>query len=137
MSELVFTDAFVSVDGNDISDHVKSVTLNYSADAPDNTVMGDDTKSGAAGGLKNWDISIEVLQDFAASQIDSIFFPLVGTAFTVILRPVKSTVVGAGNPNYTGTGLLTTFNPIGGSVGDLATTSISIQSAGTLSRAVA
>lgn len=133
MAELVFTDGHVSVDSNDISDHVKSVTVNYSAEMQDNTAMADTTKS-SIGGLKSWSVEIEVMQDFAAANIDSILFPLVGTTFVVAVRPTSS-AVGATNPEYTGTGILESYPPIGGSVGDLATTSITIQCAGTLSRA--
>ena len=134
MGAFVFTDAFVSVDGNDISDHVKSVTINYSSELQDDTVMGDDTRS-RLGGLKDWSMDIEALNDFASSQIDAILFPLVGTTFTVIIRPVNTGGVSSTNPNYTGTGILESYNPLGGSVGDLAMTTPTIQSAGTLSRA--
>jgi hypothetical protein len=43
--------------------------------------------------------------------------------------------VGADNPNFTGNGLISSYPPIGGSVGDLAATTVSIVAAGTLSRA--
>lgn len=133
MAQLILEDAFVSVDGNDISSSVKSVTVNYSAEMQDDTTMGDDTKSNK-GGLKNWSAEVELLQDFAAGELDSILFPLVGTTVVVIFRPT-SAVVGASNPNYTGNGTVESYPPLGGTVGDLASTTISIQPAGTLSRA--
>ena len=135
MAKTVLTDAFVSVGGNDISDHVRTVTLNYSAEEQDDTTMGDDTRTNL-GGLKTWSLDIEVANDFAASQVDSIIFPLVGTQVAVVFRPT-SAAVGAGNPEYSGTGMLSTYNPVGQSVGDLATAPITIVSAGTLARAVA
>lgn len=133
MAQLILEDAFVSVDGNDISSSVKSVTVNYSAEMQDDTTMGDDTKSNK-GGLKNWSAEVELLQDFAAGELDSILFPLVGTTVVVIFRPT-SAAVGASNPNYTGNGTVESYPPLGGTVGDLASTTISIQPAGTLSRA--
>ena len=133
MAQLILEDAFVSVDGNDISASVKSVTVNYSAEMQDDTTMGDDTKSNK-GGLKNWSAEVELLQDFAAGELDSILFPLVGTTVVVIFRPT-SAVVGPSNPNYTGNGTIESYPPLGGTVGDLASTTISIQPAGTLSRA--
>lgn len=135
MAKTVLTDAFVSVGGNDISDHVRTVTLNYSAEELDDTTMGDDTRTNL-GGLKTWSLDLEVANDFAASQIDSLMFPLVGTQVAVVFRPT-SAPVGAGNPEYSGTGMLSTYNPVGQSVGDLATAPITIVSAGTLARAVA
>lgn len=134
MAPRVLTDAFVSVDGNDISDHVKSVTINYGSETQDNTVMGDDTRS-RIGGLKDWSVTIQVVNDWAASEVDSVLFPLVGTTFTVIVRPDNSEGVSATNPNYTGTGILESYPPLGNAVGELAESGVTIQSAGTLSRA--
>lgn len=135
MAKLVLTDAFVSVGGNDISCDVRTVTLNYAAEEVDATVMCDDTRTNL-GGLKTWSLELEIANDFAATDVDSIMFPLVGTQVAVIFRP-NSAAVGASNPQYSGTGMLSTYNPVGGSVGDLATAPITIVSAGTLARTVA
>lgn len=133
MATKVLTDAFVELNSTDLSDHVKSVTLNYEAEMQDDTVMGDDTRSNK-GGLKNWSVDIEFVQDWAASEVDATLFSLVGTTFTVVLRSDSATV-GATNPEYSGTGILESYPPLDNSVGELATTSVTIQPAGTLSRA--
>lgn len=136
MPSLVLTDAFVSINAVDVSASVRSVTINYAAEMVDETAMSATTRTNK-GGLKTWSMDIEFKQDFAASPApDVVLFPLVGTTFTVIVRPVKGTVVGATNPNYTGTGILESYNPLTNSVGDLATAPITIQSAGALSRAI-
>lgn len=134
MAAFVYDDAFVSINGVDLSDHVRSVTLDYKAELQDDTAMGDTTRS-KLGGLKDWSLQVEFNQDFAASSVDVSLFSLVGSTFTVIVRPDKSTAVGATNPNFTGTGILESYPPISGGVGELATTSVSIQAAGALSRA--
>ncbi len=136
MSKLVFTDAFVSFNAVDLSASVKSVTLDYSAEALDITAMGDSTHI-RLGGLKDWSASVEFHQDYAAGSVDATLFPLVGTTATLMIRPVKSTVVGPTNPNYTGTALLESYSPVGGAVGEVAATSASFQAASTLTRAVA
>lgn len=136
MPSLALIDAFVSINAIDMSASVRSVSINYAAELLDETTMGDTTRENK-GGLKTWSMDIEFKQDFAASPApDVLLFPLVGTTFTVIVRPVKATVVGATNPNYTGTGILESYNPLGNSVGDLAVAPITIQSAGPLTRAV-
>lgn len=135
MAEFVFTDAFVTIDGVDLSDHVRSVTVNYSADMQDDTAMGDGTRS-RLGGLKDWSVDVEFNQDFASSSVDDTLFPLVGTSFVVAVRPT-SAARSATNPEYSGTGILESYPPLGGAVGDLSTSSITIQSAGTLSRLTA
>lgn len=134
MSAFVFTDASVTINSVDLSDHVKSVSVDYSAAAEDDTVMGDDTKSSIAG-LLEWSMSVEFAQDHAASKVDATLFPLIGAAaFTVIVRPTSASV-SATNPNFTGSAILTSYPPMGGGVGDFATTTAEFASAGTLSRA--
>jgi hypothetical protein len=125
MAQRIFSDAFFSIGGVDLSDHVKSVTLNYSAQNQDDTVMGDDTISGA-GGLKEWGMTVEFVQDYAAAKVDATIFPMVGTTQACILRADNSEGVSATNPNFTGTGLVTDYIPAGGSVGDLLMTTINI-----------
>lgn len=140
MPKKVLDDAFVSINGVDLSDHVKSVTLNYSAEMLDDTAMGDDTKS-SLGGLKNWSAEVEFHQDYAAASVDATLFPLVGATFVFIARADKSDGVSATNPNYTATGVLASYTPLGGSHGELMATSVSINPAGganaTLTRATA
>lgn len=134
MSTFVLTNAHVTIDGNDVSDHVSQVTLPYGCDEVDDTHMGDDTHESKAG-LKTWSADIEFSQDFAASNLDSILFPLVGAAaVTIIIRPTAA-VVGTGNPNFTGSAILSSYPILGGSVGDKSKTTVHFGSAGTLSRA--
>jgi len=135
MSHLVLTDAFVSINAVDLSAHVRAVTVNYSSELQDDTNMADTTRV-RLGGLLDWSFEVEFAQDFAAALVDATLFPLVGVTTTVLARPT-SAAVSATNPNYTGTGILETYPPLGNSVGELATTSVTFQAAGVLSRAVA
>jgi hypothetical protein len=133
MASLAFTNASVVLNSVDLSDHVKSVTLNYSAAMLDDTAMGDTTKKNK-GGLKDWSLNVEFKQDYAAASVDATLFPLVGSTFTVAVKPVN-TATSATNPQYSGTGILESYPPIAGGVGNLAAASVTIQAAGTLSRA--
>lgn len=133
--ETVLTDASVVVNGVDLSDHVRSLTLQYNADAVDKTAMGDTTRN-RTGGLKDWSVSIEFNQDFAANEVDATLFPLVGSTFTFTGKPT-SAAVSATNPSFSGSALLESYQPINGSVGDLHTTSVSLVAAGDLTRATA
>lgn len=136
MAKIVLKDASVVVGGNDISDHVSSVTLTYEADAVEKTAMGDDTHNNIGGTLKNWSLEAELHSDYAVAELDSILFPLVGTEVSVVVK-ATSAAVGASNPSYTGQGIVTSYPPLGGSVGDLATGSLSVAPAGDLARAIA
>jgi hypothetical protein len=135
MATLIFDNASVTVNSVDLSDHVKTATIKYSADAQEDTAMGDDTHS-KKGGLFDWSIDLEFYQDYASSKVDATLFSLVGTTFTVIVRPDAGSVSST-NPNFTGTGILTSYQPVGGSVGDLMMAPVTIEAAGTLSRATA
>ena len=134
MGKLVLTDAFLSINGVDLSNDVQSVTLNYEAEEQDSTTMGDDTRE-MLGGLKNWSMDVSFAQDFAASQVDVTLFSIVGSQVAIILRTDNAAGVGVTNPNYTGTGLISSYSPIGNSVGDLAVAPVTIKAAGTLTRA--
>jgi hypothetical protein len=132
MGTLVLTDASVIINAVDLSDHVRSVTINYSADMVEDTNMGDDTHL-MKGGLKNWSMDIEFSQDYAAANVDATLFPLVGAEFTVAVQPTSG-AISATNPSYGGTGILESYTPIGGSIGELLVAPITIQAAGTLVR---
>ena len=134
MSEKILIDPFFSIGGVDLSDHVKSVTLNYGADTPELTAGGDDTHLFAAGGLKTWEMSIEFNQDYASGSVDATLFSAIGTSVALVLRP-DSAVVGVANPQYTANGILSGYDPLAGSVGEVIGTPCKLVAAGTLARA--
>uniref|UniRef100_A0A6M3K3X1 Uncharacterized protein n=1 Tax=viral metagenome TaxID=1070528 RepID=A0A6M3K3X1_9ZZZZ len=134
MATCVLTDAYVSWHSQDLSDHVKGGTLVYEAEALDDTAMGDTTRSNA-GGLKNWHADIEFYADEASNKVQQLFFADMGTAQTLIVRPVGGTVVGPTNPNYTGVGIPTSIPLVSGSVGEMQMAPVHIACAGTLARA--
>jgi hypothetical protein len=135
MAHFVFTDGYVSINAVVLSAHVKSVTLDYSAELQDDTSMGDTTRE-RKGGLKDWSVGVEFFQDFAASQVDATLFALVGTTFTVEVRPTSG-ARSATNPGYSGTGILESYQPIGSEIGAMAMAPVTIQAAGVLSRLTA
>lgn len=132
MATFAFTDAKVTINSVDLSDHVRQVKLSVEADDLENTAMGASYKS-RIGGLKDWSVDIEFNQDFASSKVDATLFPLIGTVTTIAIVPVNTTVA-ATNPEYSGSVLVKEYAPMDGSVGDLATTSFTWPGAGTLTR---
>ncbi len=126
MATLVLTDAKVCIDGTaalattDVSDWVKSVTINYSADMLEDTAMGDTTHSKLPG-LKDWSMDFEFYQDFVDDGLDedmTLWF-MAGTSVNVEVR-ATSAVRGATNPAYCGLGQIESWTPIAGSVGEMA-----------------
>ena len=142
MAELIWNDAFFSIDNSagtpvELSDHVRSLTLNYGAELLEITAMGDGARDRIAG-YRDWSIEVEFNQDFAAASVDATIFDLVGHANTqsIVIRPVESTVVGPTNPEYQGEVRVESYPPVGGGVGEVLTTSVTLQGSDTLTRAV-
>ena len=124
MAQLVLTDATISVNSVALATRANSVSLNYEIEAVESTAFGDSGRK-YVGGLQNLTCDIEFQQDFAASNVEATVFPLVGTSTTVVIKPTSS-AVGATNPSYTLTGtFLSAHTPVSGSIGELATTSLS------------
>lgn len=136
-SGFVLKDAYVQIDGVDLSAQVTSVTLNANTETPDSTTMGATARE-RIHGLVDWSVDVTFKQNFAAGSVDAILSDLIGSsAFPITVRPVASDVVSATNPNYTGQVIMETYQPIQGAVGDLATTTVTFRSAGPLTRAIA
>lgn len=137
MAEVVYTNAHLTINGVDLSDHVRQLTIEYSAELQDKTAMGDDTRANLAG-LKDYTVTAEFNQDYAAGEVDATLFSLVGAAqFAVIMRP-DAGVVSATNPQYTANMLLENYQPMGGTVGDMHVSPITMRpgsSGQTLARA--
>jgi len=133
VASFAFTDASVTINSVDLSDHVRSVTLNIEAEDLEDTAMGDTFRS-RIGGLKDWSIDIEFNQDFAASEVDATIFPLLGTVVAVEGRPPRSSVCSS-NPQFSRHPLVGEYNPLDCSVRHLETTSVSWPGAGALTRA--
>ena len=85
-------------------------------------------------GFKDWSLECEFYQDYAASSVDAVLWALYGTtSFTVGIRATTAANSGT-NPYYNGPVILPTYTPIGGTVGEMAMTSVTFEGAGTLTR---
>lgn len=132
MSLTVYRNARIEVNGVDLSDHCRSLTVNFSSAMLDATAMGADTKINK-GGLFAWTIDADFNQDEAAANVDATLFPLVGVTSCIEVRPFNtcSTVI---NPRLFGIGILASYPPMGGAVGSLLVTKAQFQAAGSLGR---
>jgi hypothetical protein len=132
MATQVLTNALVLVNAVDLSDHVKQVELSQSVDMQDVTAMGADTKL-TKPGLKDWTLKITFHQDYAGSKVDATISPLIGTTTTFEVRPVNA-ARSATNPGWTGTGSISSYNPVAGGVGDEQLAAVTIEAASSLVR---
>ena len=113
----------IKVNSVDLSDHVTAVTLNRSFDELEVTAMGD-TAHKFVKGLEASSVTIDFLNDTAASNVLATLQAAYGTTVTVVLLQTKGTAVSATNPLYTFTCLINNLTDINGAVGDIGTQSI-------------
>ncbi len=126
MGKIILKDCYISVDGNDLSDHVSSVEVTLSKDDVDTTNFSGGGREHMAG-LKDDQFKITFQQDFDAASVDSILYPLWDdeTEFPVVVR-AHSTAVGPDNPSYSGTCVLMEYAPLSGAVGKLSETDVKL-----------
>lgn len=96
---------------------VKGAVVQVDVDKLDRTAMGNLWKR-VIGGLIEGGLNINMIDDVAASSIDSLIWPLLGTIVAFEVR-LSTAAVGVNNPKFTGSVLVAGTN-IGGQVGELA-----------------
>jgi hypothetical protein len=136
MARIVLTNAYVTINSVDVSDHVASVTLNSSIDVIETTAFGTSGARSRVGGLADNSITLEFHQDYASGSIEATVYPLLGTTTTVVVKPNGGTT-SATNPSYTCTALVSEWTPLNGAVGELATASVSWPVSGAVTKATA
>jgi hypothetical protein len=125
-------DVQVTVNSVDLTDHVTSVTFTRSLDT---TAMGDSNIT-RIGGLQDGSVSIEFLQDFAASEVYATIDTLLGTTTTVEVTPTSG-ALSAENPKKSVSCLVTEVPFIDGGVADLATISVTWPTSGPVTTTIA
>ena len=136
MPRIVLTNAFISVGGVDLSDLVASVTLNETFDIVETTAFSSTAAKTRVAGLEDNSITLEFHQDYATGEVEQTIYPLLGTAAAVIVKPNGSST-SAFNPSYTCSAIISEWTPINGSVGELATASVTWPVTGAITKAVA
>ncbi len=124
----VLKDAFVVINAVDLSDHVASVNLSYSAAILETPVMGDAAQRRIVG-LKDCSAEIEFRQDFDAAKVDATLFPLVGVSTALRIRKSKTDAISATNPEYQFNGILGELPLVSGSVGEVHNVSVTFANA--------
>ncbi len=133
MPEHVLTDASAVINAVDLSDHISEIRINYAAEIQDKTAMGAASR-GKLPGLLDWSVEITFNQDYDAAKVDATLFPLVGAAAFTCTFKSTSAAVSATNPSFSGNCLLESYQPIGGSIGEIHRAPITLPGDGTLSR---
>jgi hypothetical protein len=142
MARIVLTDANVLFATNDISTYISSISLSTSYDVIDTTGI---STTGAArtrvAGLADNSITIEFYQDFADNLLEELVNgtnTTNGTVGLVVAMQVKPTsaATSASNPKYNFNALIAEWQPLSGSVGELATVSVTWPISGPITKAI-
>lgn len=136
MPKMVLLAEYISINSNVLNEYTKKAELTVEVEEKDVTNYASLGWKEVIGGLKSGELSCEFLQDFAATELDSIMWPLLGTVVPFEVRADQA-AVGASNPKWTGSILINGWNPLTGSVGDEATVSLGFPTSGAVTRATA
>ncbi|WP_411132737.1 hypothetical protein [Streptomyces sp. 030-HV] len=131
---MVLTAEFLSINSNDLSEYTRKAELAVEVEDKDVTNYKSAGWKEVVGGLKSGELGCEFLQDLAATKLDAIMWPLLGTVVPFEVRADQA-AVGTSNPAYKGNILINGWNPITGSVGDEATVAVDFPTSGAVTRA--
>lgn len=138
MAKIVLTNAYILLgDTYDISSYVTNLSLSTTHDIIETTQFGDIYKTRIAG-LGDNQASFEFLQDFSSTIVnpgglENVIYPLIGTAINCKIRPINTTV-SASNPQYSFSLLISEWQPLSASVGELSTASVSWPISGAITK---
>jgi len=131
---LVLTNVAVTFGATDISSYVTSVTLGSTFEVVETTAFGNTARTRVAG-LADNSVSLELQQDYATSALESVIYPTLGTAVSITVKPVAGATSSA-NPAYSFSALISEWTPLNGSVGELATASVTWPISGVITKTV-
>ena len=137
MARIVLTDAKVTINSVNLSDHIASITINQSNDVVETTAFSSTAAKTRVAGLADNSVTLEFHQDFASSNVEATINgspSLVGTVTAIVVTPTSGSV-SATNPSYSFNALVSEWTPLSGSVGELSTASVTWPISGAITKA--
>jgi carbohydrate-binding DOMON domain-containing protein len=128
--------AACTINSVDLSDQLTNAVLTYTAEALEATSLADVARKYVAG-LQNNEITVTLMQSYAATETEATVYNLVGTTTTIVLSPTAAGIAtpSASSPRYTLSGAyLASHTPITSTVGELSMVELTFQG-GTLAKA--
>lgn len=133
MAKIVLTDAKVTINSVNLSDHINSITLETKDEIIETSSFGSTAKTRVAG-LADNSVTLDFIQDFAASAVEATIYPLLGTSTSIVIKPVATTTTTT-NPTYTVSAIVSEWSPLKGGIGQLSTASVTWPVSGTIAKA--
>lgn len=130
MAHFVATNAYLSVNAVDLSDQVESLSWPLTTDSVEDTTMGATARSYLAG-LNDSTLTVNFRSDFAANEVYATLSGVYtgGAAVAVAVRAVNTTI-SATNPEAQANAILTSWDPMALSIGDVSDTPVTFQITG-------
>ena len=135
MAKQVLTNVAVTFGtaSTDISAYVTSITLSTTANEVVTSAMGSSAMTRIQGMIDN-SVTIELQQDYPT--IEKLFWDAftAGTAVPMTVKPNGTAAASSTNPSYAFSVLPTSWTPVNGAIGDLATVSITYPISGAITK---
>ena len=143
----VFRNGFIQVNGVNLSDHAREISLEMSTAELQADVHGGGNGLTIVAGLEDWTVTATFLQDFAAGSVDATVGAMaIGatggaaqptTGVPIIVGGDSVAAVSSTNPRYSGNCIVTTYQPFGsGGHGTLMETSCTFRPSSVLTRRI-
>lgn len=118
--------------GSDLSVYCTSVSIPLTIATQDGTNFGSGAFRVTLGGIKSTDVSLSFNNDFAASALNDILRTTLGGLGSQVYLDIKPTSAARSvtNPSYVFAVLLTSIQPVSGSVGNINAMSLTWPSTG-------
>ena len=135
MAKQVLTNVAVTFGtaATDISAYVTSITLSTTANEVVTSAMGSSAVTRIQGMIDN-SVTVELQQDYPT--IEKLFWDAftAGTAVPMTVKPNGTAAASSTNPSYAFSALPTSWTPVNGAIGDLATVSITYPISGAITK---
>ena len=135
MAKQVLTNVAVTFGtaSTDISAYVTSITLSTTAAEVMTSAMGSSAMTRIQGMIDS-SVTIELQQDYPT--IEKLFWDAftAGTAVPMTVKPNGTAAASSSNPSYAFSALPTSWTPVNGAIGDLATVSITYPISGAITK---
>lgn len=135
MAKQVLTNVAVTFGtaATDISAYVTSITLSTTAAEVVTSAMGSSAMTRIQGMIDN-SVTVELQQDYPT--IEKLFWDAftAGTAVPMTVKPNGTAAASSTNPSYAFSVLPTSWTPVNGAIGDLATVSITYPISGAITK---
>ena len=117
----------------DISGYISSITLSTTAAEVVTSAMGSSAVTRIQGMIDS-SVTLELQQDYPT--IEKLFWDAfsAGTAVPMTVKPNGTAAAGSTNPQYAFSVLPTSWTPVAGAIGDLATVSITYPISGAITK---